>query len=159
MVNAMLALLVALASSLGLYAADPLVGVWELNVAKSQGEGIRLPQKVREMIAEDVKGLRIRREMTNRDGKVTDQTFLYVFDGKNHTGDLGLDAKHTHHTMRFEKIGPGIIERKVDHDHGKVTSSYRHTVSSDGKTITVTSTSSDDGNGKPYRTTQVFEKR
>lgn len=139
--------------------AEPLVGVWELNAAKSSAEGRRLPQKVRETITEYAGGLRIRREMVNRDGKVTDQTFHYVFDGKSHPVELGVDAKHTHHTMMFERKGPGVIERKVDHDHGKVISTYRHKLSPDGKTITVLSFSSDDGTGKPYNTTLVFEKR
>ncbi|MDX1981518.1 MAG: hypothetical protein SFV51_14720 [Bryobacteraceae bacterium] len=139
--------------------ADPLVGVWELNVAKSTAEGRRLPQKVRETITEHASGLLIRRERVYGDGKVTDQTFHYVFDGKNHPVELGGDAKHTHHTMRFERKGPGVIERKVDHDHGKVISTLRHTLSPDGKTITVLSFGSDDGTGKPYKATVVFEKR
>lgn len=151
--------LVVIASSFVLYAADPLVGVWELNVAKSSAKGSRLPQKVRETITEYAGGLRIRRERVNAEGKVTDQTFHYVFDGKNHPVELGIDAKHTHHSMRFERRGPGVIERTVDHDHGKVISTYRHTLSPDGKTITVLSFSSDDGTGKPYKTTQVLEKR
>lgn len=133
--------------------------MWELNIAKSKGDGVALPRKVRETITEDAQGLRIRREMVNRDGKLTDQTFHYIFDGKDHSSDLGVDAKHQHHTMRFERIGPGIIQRTVDHDHGKVISTYRHTLSPNGKAITVTSTSTDDGNGNLYRTTQVFEKR
>ena len=151
--------LVGLALSFALYAADPLVGVWELNVAKSSAEGIRLPQNSRETITEDASGLRIRREMVNRDGKVTVQTFHYVFDGKSHAAELGVDAKHSHHSMRFERKAPGVIERIVDHDHGKVISSYRHTLSPDGKTITAFSSNSDDGTGKPYRSTLVFERR
>jgi hypothetical protein len=142
-----------------LSAADPLVGVWELNVARSKAEGARLPQKVRETITEDAKGLRIRREMTNADGKVTDHTNLYIFDGKNHTSDLGEDANHAHHTMRFERLGPGVIQRTTDHDHGKVTSTYRHTLSPDGKTITVTRAGTDNGKGKPYRATLVLERK
>lgn len=155
----MIRTLMALASALALHAADPLVGVWELNVAKSTAEGQKLPRKIRETIIEDGKGLRIRREMVNRDGKVTDQTLQYVFDGKSHASELSEDAKHKHHTIRFERIGPGIIERKVDHDHGKLLSSYRHTISPDRRTITVLTASADEETGKPIRRTLIFEKQ
>jgi len=155
----MIAILVVIASSFALYAADPFVGVWELNVAKSSAEGRQLPQRVRETITEYESGLRIRREMVSGDGKVTDQTLYYVFDGKKHPVELGIDAKHTHHTMQFERKGPRAIERKVDHDHGKVISTYQHTLSPDGKAITVRSFSSDDGTGRKYNATLVFEKR
>ena len=155
----MIATLAVMAASLALYAADPFVGLWELNVAKSSAEGTRLPQKVRETISEHQSGLRIRREMVNADGKATDQTFHYVFDGRDHPADLGVDAKHTHHAMRFERKGPRVIERRVDHDHGKVISTYRHTLSAGGKSITVRSFGGDEGTGAKFTATLVFEKR
>lgn len=56
-----------------------------------------------------------------------------IFDGKSHTTDQGVNAKHSHHTMHFVRKGLGVIEREVDHDYGKVIISYRHTLSTNGR--------------------------
>ena len=145
-------------SSLAVYAADPLVGVWKLDPAKSSFHG-KHPRSFLETITQANGGLRIRREMVNAAGKVIDRTYFYVFDGKSHLAEFEADANHSHHTIRCERKGSGEIERETNHDHGKAISSNRHTLSADGKTLTLVRSGSDDGTGKPYRETLILDKR
>lgn len=145
-------------SAFASYAADPLVGVWEMNPAKSSFHG-KPARSFRETITLASDGLRIRREMVNAAGKAIDRTYFYVFDGKSHVAEFEADANHSHHTIRCERKASGQIQRVTDHDHGKATSSNTHTLSPDGKTLTLVRSGSDDGNGKPYRDTLILERR
>ena len=56
------------------YAADPLVGVWELNPAKSTFHG-KAPRSFRETITQASDGLRLRQELVNASGKAIDRTY------------------------------------------------------------------------------------
>lgn len=145
-------------SAFASYAADPLVGVWEMNPAKSSFHG-KPARSFRETITQASDGLRIRRETVNAAGKALDRTYSYVFDGKSHVAEFEADANHSHHTIRCERKAPGQIERVTDHDHGKATSVNRHTLSPDGKALTLVRSGSDDGNGKQYRDTLILERR
>jgi hypothetical protein len=147
-----------LLSALASYAADPLVGAWEMNPAKSSFHG-KPARSFRETITPAGDGLSIRREVVNAAGKAIDRTYSYVFDGKSHVAEFEADANHSHHAIRCERKAHGQIERVTDHDHGKATSMNRHTLSPDGKTITLVRSGSDDGTGKTYRETLILERR
>lgn len=68
-------------------AADPLVGVWEMNPAKSSFHG-KPPQSFRETITRSGDVLSIRREIVNAAGKALDRTYTYVFDGRSHVAEF-----------------------------------------------------------------------
>ena len=141
-----------------LCAADPFTGVWVMNAGKSTFHASPM-RSFRETIIEGDGQVRIRRQMIDRTGKAIDRTYVYVLDGKSHIADFEADASHSHHTIVCKRNGRREIERVTDHDHGKATTTNRHTLSADSKTITLVRSGSDDGTGKPYRDTLILEKQ
>ncbi len=156
--SAMIQIVAGILAVFPLSAADSFVGVWVMNAGKSAFHASPV-RSFRETIIEADGEVRIRREMINGAGKTIDRTYVYVFDGKSHIADFEADANHTHHTIRCKRNGPREIERVTDHDRGKATSTNRHTLSADSKTITLVRSGSDDGTGKPYRDTLILEKQ
>jgi hypothetical protein len=115
------------------FAADPILGAWKLNVAKSKFDATPLTAGSRVYTEKD--GLyTLEQKMTSANGKETSSTATYR-DGKEEkqapggASDTTLAKKKDANTWDFEL--------KKD---GKVVGKVHRVVSADGKTLTVQNT-------------------
>lgn len=132
---------------------DPLIGTWELNVAKSKfNPGPQLKSSTRKFEAVG-DGLKFSGQNLNADGTTLTVEWTAYFDGKEYPikGDPNADSLSLKRTDRFNTEG---TFKKA----GKVTYRVKRVVSQDGKVWTLTA----DGTnvqGKPYSDVLVFDKK
>jgi len=122
---------------------DPRIGRWQLNVAKSKFTGT--PPKGEARLYEDRGGGIVLSTLTTTlaSGEMIVRYVLYKVDGKEYAQvPRGAETTSTV-TQRF--VDARIIEGVVK-ANGKVTGTFTHTVSADGKTLTFVSK---DAEGKP----------
>ena len=134
-------------------AIDPLIGTWELNVAKSAFKtGPRLKSSTREFEAVP-NGLKYSGQSFREDGTTSATRWTAYFDGKDYpvTGDPASDTISLKRVDRFNTEG---TFKKA----GKVISHVMRVVSQDGKVWTLT-TEGTDAQGKPYSYVLVFDKK
>jgi len=134
-------------------APDPLIGTWELNVAKSTFKtGPRLKSSTRTFEAVP-NGLKYSGQSVNTDGTTSATQWTAYFDGKDYPikGDPNSDTISLKRIDRFNTEG---TFKKA----GKVVSHLTRNVSQDGKiwTLTVEGT---DAQGKPFAYVLVFDNK
>lgn len=139
------------AGTLCFAAADPNIGSWKLNEAKSKfapGSSKNITV-VYEAVGDTVK---VTVDGTDGAGKPTHNEWTGKYDGKDYpvTGDPTSDARS------LKKVDDHTLVLTVKKD-GKVTISGRIVVAADGKTRTVT-TSATDSKGKKVKNTAVYDK-
>jgi hypothetical protein len=126
------------------YAADPLLGTWKLNVEKSklppQLADLKGEVKTFEAPAPDT--IRTTSVFTRANGKVCRAVNTLVMDGKDHpsTGRCGTPPPDS--TMNFERPDQRHINA-VFKKNGKADGTLKWTVSEDAKTLTEFRTFSD----------------
>jgi hypothetical protein len=134
------------------FAADPQVGTWKLNEAKSKfTPGItKNTMVVYEAAGDQVK---VTSNGVDAKGKSTRSQWTGRFDGKNYpvTGDPNSDARS------YKKINDRTLEMSI-WNHGRVTGTGRIVVSADGKSRTVT-TRGTTAKGRDFNNTAVFDKQ
>ena len=147
-----LSLLLCFVGAAVCFAADPQIGTWKLNEAKSKiGAGSpKLTTVVYEAAGDSVK---VTVDGTDGDGKPLHNEWTGNYDGKDYpiTGDPSAD------TRSYKKVNDRTLtftNKKGD----KVTISGRAVVSADGKTRTVTITGTD-SKGKKFTSTAVYDKQ
>jgi hypothetical protein len=137
-----------------LWAADPFVGTWKLNVAKSKASDPSLMSKSG-TLQNIVQGSEIRTIMNGVDsqGKTTHSEWSGTWDGKDFpfNGDSSID------TSSIKRIDPNTVE-VVAKKAGKEVSTYKSSVSKDGKTMTIVAKGRD-AKGLEWSSTQVFDKQ
>jgi hypothetical protein len=134
------------------FAADPQMGTWKLNEAKSK---LRPgTEKITTVAYKNMFG-KVTATVDGIDakGKATHNEWSGKFDGKDYpvTGDPTSDARS------YKKINDQTMEFTVK-NHGKVTITGRIVVSTDGKSRTVT-TSGIDAKGKKFQSTALYDKQ
>ena len=132
-------------------ADDPQMGTWKLNEGKSK-IAVGSPKNSTVVYAADGDNIKVTVDGTDADGKATHNEWTGKFDGKDYpvTGDPTQDARS------YKTINARTLELATKKD-GKVMTSGRIVVSSDGKTRTVTTTRTDD-KGKKSKSTAVYDK-
>ncbi len=134
--------------------ADPLVGTWKLNPAKSKASpGSSVPKSA--TIKYEMKGdaLTVASDIVNEDGTTQHQTYTANFDGKEYpiTGDPDRDST----TMkRIDSNTTEVVGKKA----GKPSVTYRRVVSKDGKTLTLRETGTN-GKGQKVNDVAVYDKQ
>jgi hypothetical protein len=134
------------------FAADPLIGTWKLNDAKSKFT----PGTTKNtMVVYEAAGDQVKVTVTGVDakGKPTRNQWTGRFDGKNYpvTGDPNFDARS------YKKIDDRTLGL-TNWYHGRVAGTGRIVASADGKSRTVTS-SGTTAKGKDFKTTAVYDKQ
>jgi hypothetical protein len=148
----LLTLLVFFIGAAVCFAADPQMGTWKLNEAKSK-IGAGSPKLTTVVYAAAGDSVKVTVDGTDSDGKPLHNEWTGKYDGKDYpvTGDPNTDTrsykKVNDHTLTF-------TNKKGD----KVTISGRGVVSTDGKTRTVTITGTD-SKGKKFTSTAVYDKQ
>jgi hypothetical protein len=134
------------------FAADPQMGTWKLNEAKSKFTPgtTKNTMVVYEAAGDQVK---VTTNGVDAKGKSTHNQWTGRFDGKNYpvTGDSNSDARS------YKKINDRTLELTIWY-HGRVTGTGRIVVSADGKSRTVTA-SGTTAKGKTFNNTAVFDKQ
>ena len=134
------------------FAADPQMGTWKLNEAKSK---IKPGTTKNTMVVYETAGDKVKVTVNGIDakGKATHNQWTGKFDGKDYPviGDSTSDArsykKRDDRTSEFNTM-----------NHGRVVGSGRIVVSADGKSRTVV-TSGTDRDGKPFKNVAVYDKQ
>ena len=134
------------------FASDVQGGNWKLNEAKSNlAPGVtKNSTVVYEATGDDVK---VTVDGTDKDGKAAHNEWAGKVDGKDYpvTGDPNSD------TRSLKKVDDHTLQLTAKKS-GKVTLSGQIVVSADGKTRTVTTTTTD-STGKKLKSTAVYDKQ
>ena len=134
------------------WAADPFIGEWKMNPAKSEYSGKSMPESGIVRFEPEVDGLRHTIEWVDADGQGLRNTFRAKFDGKDYP------ALRAGQTVSRKRLDPNTFEA-IFKKEGKVANRDRWVVSADGKTLTFISTGVESSTGKPYKTTTIFERQ
>jgi hypothetical protein len=134
------------------FAADPQMGTWKLNEAKSK---IKPGTTKNTTVVYEAAGdkVKVTTDGIDAKGKATHTQWTGTFDGRDYpvVGDSTSDArsykKRDDRTSEFNMM-----------NHGRVVGSGRIVVSADGKSRTVTM-SGTDRDGKPYKNVAVYDKQ
>ena len=131
--------------------SDPLVGTWQLNVAKSTGIPFKSGTSKIEPAGD---GLKFTVDLVSTDGKVNHWTFTANLDGKDNpvTGDSPYGD-----TVAMERVDP-TTTRIISKLGGKVMTTQTIVVSADGKTRTNT-TKGTDAKGQKVDTVSFYDKQ
>jgi hypothetical protein len=146
-----LTLAICFLAGVACFAADPQMGSWKLNEAKSKiaPESPKITMVVYEAVGDQVK---VTVDGIAPDGKATHSEWTGKFDGKDYpvTGSLDSD------TRSYKKSGERTMIA-TNKKGGKVTSTARIVVAADGKSRTVTF-SGTTAEGKKFKSTYVQDK-
>jgi hypothetical protein len=139
-------------AAVGLAADDPNMGTWKLDEAKSK---ISAGSTKNATVVYEASGdsIKVTIDGVDGDGKATHDEWTGKFDGKDYpvTGDPL--AK----TRSYKRVNSHTLVAS-NHKDGKVVLTARIVVSADGKTRTV-SVSTTDANGKKVNSTSVYNKQ
>jgi hypothetical protein len=132
---------------------DPRIGTWKLNVAKSKYSPGPIPKSLTVKVEPAGQGEKVTAEFENADGSRTTTQYTAPFDGK----DYPLTGSPIANTVSLKRIDTRTTER-TDKKDGKVAQTLRRVVSTDGKTMTVT-TKGTNAQGKAVNNVGVFERQ
>ena len=139
--------------ALSAQAADPLVGTWKLNVAKSTYSPGPAPKSLTAKIEAAGEGEKVTFDGVRGDDTPIQVVYTAQYDGKDHpiTGSPMAD------TVSLKRLDANTTER-TDKKAGKVVQTLTRKLSSDGKTMTVTIKGTD-AEGRPINNVAVLEKQ
>jgi len=147
-------LLVALsAASLQAQKADPILGTWKLNLAKSKYTPGPAPKSEIRTYVADGPAIKASAQVTDPEGKPTSVEWMLNYDGMPHpeTGNPDADS------LAVKRISPSTTEFTQTMG-GKVVIRGRRTIAQDGKTMTITSKGVN-AKGETINNVEVFEKQ
>jgi hypothetical protein len=132
---------------------DPLVGTWELNVAKSKYSPGPTPKSETRTYVVSGQDIKATVKGVDSAGKPTAGEFTINYDGKDRpqTGNPNAD---TLSLKRVDAFTTEFTQKRA----GKVVLTGTRIISRDGKVMTIT-TKGTNAAGQPINDVQVFEKR
>ena len=134
------------------FAADPQLGTWKLNEAKSK---LAAGSPKNHTVVYEASGDNVKVTVDGDDGtgKPVHNEWTGKFDGKDYpvTGDPTQDSRS------YKKVNAHTLAMTVKKD-SKVTTSGRIVVAADGKSRTVTTTRTDEA-GKKSTSRAVYDKQ
>ena len=133
-------------------AADPVVGSWNMDVAKSKFSPGPPPKSATRMYAESADGVSLDAKTVTADGKEASMHTVYKADGKSHPATGHPDAD----SVMAKSVDARIWNFTLTKD-GKTVGTVHRVVSADGKTLTVHNKGTH--NGAPYDDTLVFTRQ
>ena len=147
------AALATMGGYLAAQAADPLIGTWELNIAKSKynpGPAPKSESRTYVAVGPDIKATS---KGVAADGKPTSGQWTVNYDEKDRpaTGNPDLDA------LSLKRIDAFSAEFALKRG-GKVVSTGSRVISKDGKVMTIT-TKGINAKDQSFNNVEVFDKR
>ena len=134
--------------------ADPQVGVWKLNVAKSKYSPGPVPTSATTTIEAVGKGTKVSVDQTMPDGSKRQWSVTADYDGKD-TPVVGNNPDAD--TIARTRVNASTV-RTVSKKAGKVTTTQTSAVSADGKTRTVT-TKGVNAKGQTVNNVAIYERQ
>ena len=134
------------------WAADPVLGIWNLNVAKSTYKPGPAPKSQTRIYEAHPEGIKVTIKTIHADGKSTSVEHPVNYDGKEHpiTGSSQSDA------IVLEKVDEYTSEATLKHA-GKVIGTNRRSISKDRQTMTITYEGADQRGA--VKNTAVYDKQ
>jgi hypothetical protein len=133
-------------------AADPVVGTWKMNAAKSKFDPGPPLKSLTIIFAPAGEGIKAAADVVTADGAPGHTEFTAQYDGK----DYPITGSPTADTVTLKKIDATTSER-TDKKGGKVVATFIRKLSPDGKSMTVTQTGTDP-QGRAFTNTVVLDK-
>jgi hypothetical protein len=135
-------------------AADPVIGAWQLNLAKSKFSPGPPPKSMTRTYAESAQGaVTLTINTTSAEGKTGSAAYTYKNDGKPYPVSGNADADMASVTT--------VTALKVDFKQiraGATIATGVRTVSKDGKTLTVAQKGTH-ANGTPFDDVMVYDRQ
>lgn len=147
-----LAFLIATGAALA-QAKDPVVGTWELNVAKSAFSPGPAPKSETRIYVASGSDLKLTSKGIDGNGKPTSIQASYSLDGREHPIVGSPDAD----SQSIKRVDALTIEGTIKKS-GKVVQNARREITKDGKTMTITFKGVN-ARGETVNDVMVFEKR
>jgi hypothetical protein len=132
---------------------DPLVGAWELNVAKSKFGPGRAPKSETRTYVVSGEDIKATTKGVDSAGKPTAAEFTINYDGKDRP-TTGIPDAETLSLKRVDAFTTEFTQKRA----GKVVMTGTRVISRDGKVMTIT-TKGIDRTGQTINDVAVFEKR
>ena len=133
--------------------ADPAIGTWKLNVAKSKYVPGPLPKSNVITITAAGSGYHVVAKGEDAAGKPTAIDYTATFDGK----DSPVKGAPAYDTTSMKRIDANTTEQTRTKE-GKTVQTVTRKVSADGKTMTVTTRGKDEA-GRTLNTVAVYDKQ
>ena len=134
-------------------AADPAIGTWKLNVAKTKfGAGPGFQSQSRTYAAAD-DGLKLTFTGVAADGSSVSGESTYKYDGK----DYPISGSASYDTLAVTRVNSHTA-KAIQKKAGKAVGSTVRTVSKDGSVMTLV-TKGTNADGKAFTSTLVFDKQ
>jgi hypothetical protein len=134
--------------------ADPQVGVWKLNVAKSKYSPGPVPTSATTTIEAAGKGTKVSVDQTMPDGSKRQWSVTADYDGK----DMPVVGNNPDaDTIARTRVNASTV-RTVSKKDGKVTTTQTSAVSADGKTRTVT-TKGVNAKGQTVNNVAIYDRQ
>jgi len=134
--------------------ADPQVGVWKLNVAKSKYSPGPVPTSATTTIEAAGKGTKVSVDQTMPDGSKRQWSVTADYDGK----DMPVVGNNPDaDTIARTRVNASTV-RTVSKKGGKVTTTQTSAVSADGKTRTVT-TKGVNAKGQAVNNVAIYDRQ
>ena len=132
---------------------DPAVGTWKLNPAKSKYDPGPVPKSNTIVITKAGNGIKVSAKGVDAEGNPTTTDYTVVYDKK----DVPVKGTPAYDTVAASRIDPNTTQltRKKG---GKVVQTATRAISSDGKTMTVTTTGTDE-KGRKVNNVAVFDRQ
>jgi hypothetical protein len=135
------------------FAADPMVGTWKLNVGKSTFSPGPPPQGMRITYAEDGDWVVGKSERVDENGKTVARTNKYKMDGKEYP----FEGPYGRGMITVKKSGDRETTTTHKYPSGHILT-QKAVLSADGKTRTVTTTGKNE-KGQTVNAKTVYEKQ
>jgi hypothetical protein len=146
-------LLATLALGVTLWAADPAIGTWKLNVAKSKYSPGPAPKSATITYEETTDRIKRTGDSVDSEGKKTSFEYTAKYDGKEYP----VSGSDDFDTITLQQINDHTVQATLKKS-GKVVSTARRVVAKDGKVMTLTITGTN-AKGERMKNTAVYEKQ
>jgi len=134
-------------------AADPVVGTWTLNAAKSTFDpGPALKSQTR-TYTQDADGISLTVNGVRADGSAVSQQSTFKYDGKAYS----MSGSPDYDAISLKRVNGSTVS-SVMMKAGKKVGTTTRTISGHGKILTL-STKATGADGKPYSTVLVLDKQ
>lgn len=143
-------------SAIAIFGADNSIGTWKLNVEKSKYAPPPMPVKSLTTVRETADGgVKVTTSGERADGTKIDATYTAKYDG---TASSVTGTGAPYDTISIKQAGANRLTDERKNTSGPYKATGRTAISSDGKTMTVTSRGTN-ADGKAFTSTFVYEKQ
>ena len=135
-----------------LTAADPIIGTWRMNIAKSKFSPGPAPKSVISTLTQEAEWILTRTDAIESSGQPIRRTNRYKIDGKEYPYE-GPQGKGTISVSRIDERTTEAVQKFA----GGHSTTTRAVISADGKTRTMTTTGTN-AEGETVNTVTVWER-